>query len=77
MWMPAPIRASNLFENAGGALTLKSVVETSALPRCQTTGRDNPAGQALQRLIEEAKQDMRLFFNAPRAPFWWAKAAPN
>ena len=55
------------FENAGGALTLKSVVETSgffaAMP--DNPGRDNPAGQALQRLIEEAKQDMRLFFNAP------------
>ncbi len=55
------------FENAGGALTLKSVVETcgffAAMP--DNPGRDNPAGQALQRLIEEAKQDMRLFFNAP------------
>jgi selenocysteine lyase/cysteine desulfurase len=55
------------FENAGGALTLKSVVETSAafaaIPDNQ--GRDNPASQALMRVIDQAKADMRLFFNAP------------
>lgn len=55
------------FENAGGALTLKSVVETSArfaaLP--DNPGRINPAGQALQQIIDRAKADMRAFFNAP------------
>lgn len=56
------------FENAGGALTLKSVVETSAafaaIPDNQ--GRDNPASKALMRVIDTAKADMRLFFNAPK-----------
>ncbi|MBL4807232.1 MAG: aminotransferase class V-fold PLP-dependent enzyme [Rhodobacteraceae bacterium] len=55
------------FENAGGALTLKSVVETSsqfaAMPDNQ--GRDNPASHALVGVITQAKADMRLFFNAP------------
>ena len=55
------------FENAGGALTLKSVVETSgtfaAMP--DNAGRDNPAGRALQGLIDEVKEEMKLFFNAP------------
>lgn len=55
------------FENAGGALTLKSVVETSAafaaVPDNQ--GRDNPASAALMRVIDQARADMRLFFNAP------------
>lgn len=55
------------FENAGGALTLKSVVETSAtyaaIPDNQ--GRDNPASRALMAAIDRAKADMRLFFNAP------------
>jgi len=55
------------FENAGGALTLKSVVETStkfaAIP--DNPGRANPAGQGLVNLIKQAKDDIRLFFNAP------------
>ena len=55
------------FENAGGALTLKSVVETSgiyaAIPDNQ--GRDNPASKALMAAIDRGKADMRLFFNAP------------
>ena len=53
------------FENAGGALTLKSVVETSAtyaaIPDNQ--GRDNPASKALMDTIARAKADMRTFFN--------------
>jgi selenocysteine lyase/cysteine desulfurase len=53
------------FETAGGALTLKSVVETSAtyaaIPDNQ--GRDNPASHALVATIAKAKEDMRLFFN--------------
>ncbi len=60
------------FENAGGALTLKSVVETStrfaAIP--DNPGRANPAGQGLVRIIEKAKADMRVFFNAPDGQFF-------
>ena len=60
------------FENAGGALTLNSVVETSAkfaaIPDNQ--GRDNPAAKALQALIDKAKDDMRVFFNAPHGQFF-------
>jgi cysteine desulfurase/selenocysteine lyase len=55
------------FENAGGALTLQSVVETSAkfsaIPDNQ--GRDNPASHALVAIIDKAKADMRVLFNAP------------
>ncbi|WP_299625362.1 aminotransferase class V-fold PLP-dependent enzyme [Pelagibius sp.] len=55
------------FENAGGALTLKTVVETSAtfaaIPDNQ--GRDNPASKELVRVIDEAKAAMRVFLNAP------------
>ncbi len=54
------------FENAGGALHLKKVVETSAfyagLPDNQ--GRDNPASKALMAVIDKGKADMRTFFNA-------------
>ncbi|TQV82207.1 aminotransferase class V-fold PLP-dependent enzyme [Denitrobaculum tricleocarpae] len=54
------------FENAGGALTLNSVVETSqemaAIPDNQ--GRDNPAAHELVRIIAKAKEDTKLFFNA-------------
>jgi selenocysteine lyase/cysteine desulfurase len=55
------------FENAGGALTLKSVVETSthyaAIPDNQ--GRDNEMAHDLVATINRAKDDMRVFFNAP------------
>ncbi len=54
------------FENAGGALTLKSVVDSSArfaaIPDNQ--GRDNPAAQELVRIIDKARADAMLFFNA-------------
>lgn len=54
------------FENAGGALTLKSVVETSgayaAIPDNQ--GRANPASAALQAVIDKARADVRRLFNA-------------
>lgn len=60
------------FENAGGALTLKSVVETSttysAIPDNQ--GRDNPAAHALMATIERARDDMAVFFNAPEGHFF-------
>ena len=55
------------FENAGGALTLKSTVETSArfaaIPDNQ--GRDNPASHALVDIIKEAKLAAMDWFNAP------------
>lgn len=55
------------FENAGGALTLNSVVETTArlaaIPDNQ--GRANGASEALMGLIAQGREDMRLFFNAP------------
>lgn len=54
------------FENAGGALTLKAVVERSAefaaIPDNQ--GRQNPASEAMGAVIATARKDMRLFFNA-------------
>ena len=54
------------FENAGGALTLKSVVEVShkfsAIPDNQ--GRDNVASRALVETINKAKSDTKLFLNA-------------
>ncbi|MCP5087112.1 MAG: aminotransferase class V-fold PLP-dependent enzyme [Rhodobacteraceae bacterium] len=60
------------FENAGGALTLNSVVETSAryaaVPDNQ--GRDNPASHELVRVINKAKDDMRVFMNAPGGQFF-------
>ena len=53
------------FENAGGALTLKSVVETSttfaAIPDNQ--GRDNPASAELKRIINTTKNDIKLLLN--------------
>lgn len=54
------------FENAGGALHLKSVAETSALHASypDNQGRDNPASAALQAIIDRGRADMMLFFNA-------------
>jgi len=58
------------FENAGGALTLKTVVDRSAemaaIPDNQ--GRDNPASHELIKIIDQAKTDIRLFFNAAEGP---------
>ena len=60
------------FENAGGALTLKSVVETSAqfaaIPDNQ--GRDNPASHALVDIINRAKADMAVLMNAGSGQFF-------
>jgi selenocysteine lyase/cysteine desulfurase len=54
------------FENAGGALTLKSVVATSAAMAAvpDNQGRDNPASHELMRIIAKARDDAKLFFNA-------------
>ena len=60
------------FENAGGALTLNSVVDTSkayaAIPDNQ--GRDNAGSHELVRVINKAKEDMRVFMNAPGGQFF-------
>lgn len=62
-----PVQGPRIFfENAGGALTLKSVVETSAkfaaIPDNQ--GRDNPGSHELVRIISESKAAMMMFLNA-------------
>ena len=60
------------FENAGGALTLKTVVNTSAqfaaIPDNQ--GRDNPASAALMSIIAKAKSDMQILFNSNGGQFF-------
>ena len=58
------------FENAGGGLTLKSVVEVNTqlagIPDNQ--GRDNPASHELVRIIDEARDNMRLFLGVDGGP---------
>jgi selenocysteine lyase/cysteine desulfurase len=58
------------FENAGGGLTLKSVVEVNTrlagIPDNQ--GRDNPASHELVRIINEARDNMRLFLGVAGGP---------
>ncbi|MBT3788063.1 MAG: aminotransferase class V-fold PLP-dependent enzyme [Alphaproteobacteria bacterium] len=66
-----PVQGKRIFfENAGGALTLKSVVERStelaSIPDNQ--GRDNPASHELVRLINQAKEDIRTFLGAAKGP---------
>ena len=60
------------FENAGGALTLKSVVETSsrfaAIPDNQ--GRENAASKALMEIIQKAKSDAYELFGATSGQFF-------
>lgn len=60
------------FENAGGALTLNSVVQTSAkfaaIPDNQ--GRANAAAEALIGIIKKSKSDMATFFNASNGQFF-------
>ncbi len=63
-----PVQGPRIFfENAGGALTLNSVVETSAryaaIPDNQ--GRDNPGSHELVRVINKARSDLAEFMNAP------------
>lgn len=59
------------FENGGGALTLKSVCDTTAkfaaIPDNQ--GRDNPAAHALGTTIKKAKADLAIWMNAPSGQF--------
>ncbi|MDH3218412.1 MAG: aminotransferase class V-fold PLP-dependent enzyme [Gammaproteobacteria bacterium] len=58
------------FENAGGSLTLKSVVEVNTqlagIPDNQ--GRDNPASHELVRIIDEARANMRSFLGVEQGP---------
>ena len=58
------------FENAGGGLTLKSVVEVNTelagIPDNQ--GRDNPASHELVRIIAEARDNMRTFLGVEDGP---------
>ena len=68
-----PIQGKRIFfENAGGALTLKSVVECSkkyaAIPDNQ--GRENPGSKELVKVINKAKNDMRSFMNASSGQFF-------
>lgn len=60
------------FENAGGALTLKSVVETSAFYAAipDNPGRVNPAGRQTQAVIHQAKADLAVFMNASSGQFF-------
>lgn len=67
-----PFQGRRIFlENAGGALTLKTVVETAAhfaaIP--DNPGRINPAGQGLQDIINKAKEDLAIFMNASSGQF--------
>ena len=54
------------FENAGGALTLNSAVETSALFAAipDNQGRANGASEKLMAIISKSKADTMLFLNA-------------
>ncbi len=68
-----PFRGPRIFfENAGGALTLNSVVETSAkfaaIPDNQ--GRDNIASHALVDIINTAKADLSVLMNASTGQFF-------
>ncbi|MBI1495095.1 aminotransferase class V-fold PLP-dependent enzyme [Halocynthiibacter styelae] len=68
-----PVQGERIFfENAGGALTLKSALDSSAhyaaIPDNQ--GRDNPGSHALVATITKAKADMAEFMNAPGGQFF-------
>ncbi|MDB4198475.1 aminotransferase class V-fold PLP-dependent enzyme [Ascidiaceihabitans sp.] len=59
------------FENGGGALTLKSVIETTAMYAAvpDNQGRDNPAAKTLSITISKAKADLALLMNAESGQF--------
>ena len=75
----ALFRRTHFFENAGGALTLKSVVETSskfaAIPDNQ--GRSNAASKALMDVIQKAKSDAASLFGTQKANFLLVKVGQN
>ena len=56
------------FENAGGSLKLKSVLETTAQLQAipDNYGRVNAASQALTKIVEAGRRDMMLFMGASR-----------
>ena len=61
-----PVQGQRVFfENAGGALTLNRVVDVSrdyaAIPDNQ--GRVNPGSHELVRVIQKAKDDLRVFLS--------------
>lgn len=60
------------FENAGGSLTLKSVIDINSqlagIP--DNHGRDNPASIELTRIIDEARDNMRLFLGVNHGPIF-------
>ena len=64
------------FENAGGALTLRSALETStkfaAIPDNQ--GRDNLASHTLNNTIKNAKSDLRILLNAQSGEFFMGES---
>ncbi len=64
------------FENAGGALTLNEVVETTAkfaaIPDNQ--GRDNPMSHELVRVIDQARSDARVLLNAPEGQIFFGES---
>ena len=68
-----PVQGERIFfENAGGALTLNSVTQTSthfaATPDNQ--GRDNPGSHELVRVINKAKADMAVMMNTSSGQFF-------
>ena len=72
-----PVQGSRIFfENAGGALALKSVADTSRqyaeIPDNQ--GRDNPGSHELVRVINKAKEDMGVFMNASGGQFFMGES---
>lgn len=60
------------FENAGGALTLKKVAETSAFYAAipDNPGRINPAGHGTQDVINTSRADLAVFMNATAGQFF-------
>ena len=58
------------FENAGGSLTLKAVVDVNTrlagIPDNQ--GRSNPASHELMRIIGQSRDDMRTFLGVSEGP---------
>ncbi|WP_236645383.1 aminotransferase class V-fold PLP-dependent enzyme [Aidingimonas lacisalsi] len=62
-----PYAGKRIFlENAGGSLTLKSVVQRTAdiaaIP--DNEHRDNPASQALSEIVNQGRKDLTTFFGA-------------
>ena len=69
----------NFFENAGGALTLRSALETStkfaAIPDNQ--GRDNFASHTLNNTIKNAKVTFVSYLMLNLVSFSWERAEQN